>query len=264
VADDSYAAIAALYDFAYWDFTDDVEFYENLARIGEGPVLELGVGTGRVAVRLAQAGLQVTGLDESASMMARARENAKAARLAADRLELVEGSMLDFDLGRRFATVIAAANTFQHLLTTEQQRDCLRRIAAHTQPEGIVAISVHSPAAIAWDGPAGSLRFDWARRDPATGEMVTKMVATDADASRMVRHLTYIYDRSGADGAVRRTIFETDLRYSSQAEMELLLQAAGLRVTHVYGDYDLSPVGPGTEQLIFVARPVLSGSKGPS
>jgi hypothetical protein len=84
--------------------------------------------------------------------------------------------------------------------------------------------------------------------------MVTKMVASESDAARMVRHLTYIYDRSVSDGLVRRSIFETDLRYSSQAEMELLLQEAGLRVTHVYGDYDLSPVGPDTEQLIFVAR----------
>jgi hypothetical protein len=98
------------------------------------------------------------------------------------------------------------------------------------------------------------VRFDWVRRDIATGDTVTKMVAAEADPARMVRHLTYIYDRSGADGVVRRTVFETELRYSSQAEMELLLQEAGLRVTHVYGDYDLTPVGPDTEQLIFVAR----------
>jgi hypothetical protein len=92
------------------------------------------------------------------------------------------------------------------------------------------------------------------RPDPETGDLVTKMVASEPDAARMVRHLTYLYDRSGKDGIVRRTVFETDLRYSSQAEVELLLQEAGLRVTHVYGDYDLAPVGPDTEQLIFVAR----------
>jgi hypothetical protein len=66
--------------------------------------------------------------------------------------------------------------------------------------------------------------------------------------------MTYVHDRVAPDGRMRRTVFETDLRFFTQGEIEILLQEAGLRVTHVYGDYDLSPVGPGTEQLIFVAR----------
>jgi hypothetical protein len=96
--------------------------------------------------------------------------------------------------------------------------------------------------------------LDWTRRDNATGETVMKLVAAQPDPATMTRHLTYVYDRIKPDGSLRRALFETDLRYSSQAEVELLLQEAGLHVTHVYGDYDLSPVGPGTEQLIFVAR----------
>jgi SAM-dependent methyltransferase len=257
VTADPYAAIAAeLYDFAYWDFTEDAEFYANLARISDGPILELGAGTGRVAVRLAKAGFQVTGIDGSKSMLQRGRENMKAARIPAKRLQLIEGSMMKFDLDAHFGTIIVAGNTFQHLLTTADQRACIACVARHLAPAGIFAISIHSPASVPWDegsGPA-SLRFDWVRRNPASRETITKMVASEPDSSRMVRHLTYIYDRSGADGVVRRTIFETDLRYSTQSEIELLLQEAGLRVTHVYGDYDLSPVGPDTEQLIFVAR----------
>jgi SAM-dependent methyltransferase len=70
---DPYAGFAELYDFAYWDFTDDIDFYENLARIHDAPVLELGVGTGRLAVRLAAAGFRVVGLDSSAPMLERAR-----------------------------------------------------------------------------------------------------------------------------------------------------------------------------------------------
>jgi SAM-dependent methyltransferase len=256
VSRDAYAAIAALYDFAYWDFTDDVDFYANMARINDGPVLELGAGTGRVAVRLAQAGFSVTGIDASPSMLARGRENARRARVPAKRLRLVQGGMTDFELDERFGTAVVAANTFQHLMTANEQRGCLARIAAHTAPGAIVAISIHSPASVPWDqgGASPSLRFDWVRTDPETGDLVTKMVASEADPARMVRHLTYLYDRAGKDGVLRRTVFETELRYSSQAEMELLLQEAGLHVTHVYGDYDLTPVGPDTEQLIFVAR----------
>ena len=254
--DDPYASFARLYDFAYWDFTDDVDFYENLARIHGAPVLELGVGTGRVAARLAALDREITGIDSSPPMLARARENMKAAGVPAKRLRLVEGSMTDFDLGMRFGLVFIAANTFQHLLTTAAQRACVGCVARHLVPGGVFAISIRSATSVSWedaDGPA-PLLLDWTRRDPETGGQVMKLVAAQPDPASMTRHLTYVYDRISADGAVRRTLFETDLRYSTQAEIEALLQEAGLRVTHVYGDYDLSPVGPTTQQLIFVAR----------
>jgi hypothetical protein len=79
-----------------------------------------------------------------------------------------------------------------------------------------------------------------------------KLCAEEPDPARMVRKLTYVYDRVHA-GAVQRSVFVTELRYSTQAEITLLLQQVGLRVTHVYGDYDLTPVGVG-ENLVFVAR----------
>jgi hypothetical protein len=80
-----------------------------------------------------------------------------------------------------------------------------------------------------------------------------KFVAAHADPERMVRTMTYVYDRV-KDGEVKRSVFLAELRYSTQSEIELLLQQANLRVTHIYGDYDLSPVGQG-ENLVFVARP---------
>jgi hypothetical protein len=80
-----------------------------------------------------------------------------------------------------------------------------------------------------------------------------KFISSEADPARMTRHLTYVYDRI-RDGIVNRSVFRTELRYSTRAEIEALLQEAGLRVTHVYGDYDLSPVGAGTDNLILVSR----------
>jgi hypothetical protein len=82
---------------------------------------------------------------------------------------------------------------------------------------------------------------------------VVKFCVEQPDPARMVRKLTYIYDRVSATGDVKRSVFATELRYSTEAEIRLLLQQCGLRVTHVYGDYDLSPVGIG-ENLVFVAR----------
>src|SRR3990172_5166119 len=98
------AELAELFDLDYGDFTDDLSFYEQLARRGEGPVLELGVGAGRVAVHLARAGSEVWGIDSSEAMLARAR--CKAGPELAERLHLAPGDMRDFELGRRFDLVL--------------------------------------------------------------------------------------------------------------------------------------------------------------
>ena len=253
--DDAYAAIAGLYDLAYGDYSDDITFYENLSRAFDGPALELGVGTGRVAIPLAQAGRDVVGIDASPEMLARAEANRKAADLPPERLELVRADMTAFTLRRQFDFIFVAADTFQHLLTTGEQQACLRCVADHLRPGGLFVMSVRSPASVEWaeGGLPAPLLLDWTRRDPATGDLIMKLVAAEPDAARMTRRLTYIYDRIRA-GNVIRTLFETELRYSTQAEIELLLQDARLRVTHVYGDYDLSPVGHGADNLIFVAR----------
>ncbi len=254
MTDDPYASIADIYDFSYEDFTEDVDFYENLAQSVDGPLLELGVGSGRVAVPLALAGYDVAGIDTSPSMLAQAKSRLKAAGKLKGSLELLSGDMTSFDLGRQFAMVFVAANTFQHLLTTEEQLACLKRARQHLKPDGIFSMGVRSPASVSWEeADWAPLQLNWTRTDPATGEVVMKMAVEQPDPGRMVRRLTYVYDRVSRDGAVKRSVFATELRHSTQAELALLLQQAGLRVTHVYGDYDLSPVGFG-DDLIFVAR----------
>ena len=238
--DDAYAPIADIYDFAWGDFNDDVDFYANLARAVDGPVLELGVGSGRVALPLAEDGYDVTGIDTSPSMLACARERLAAAK-PKGKVELVAADMTSFDLGRRFGLVFCAANTFQHLLTTADQRACFACVAKHLAPDGIFAMSIRSPVSVSWEEDAQTpLLLDWTRVDPETGETVMKLVGAQADAARMVRKLTYVYDRVARDGALRRQVFVTELRYSTEAEIRLLLQEVGLRVTHVYGDYDLT------------------------
>jgi SAM-dependent methyltransferase len=252
--DDPYASIADIYDFSYEDFTEDVSFYENLARSVDGPLLELGVGSGRVALPLAQAGYAVTGIDTSPSMLTQAERRLAAARKLKGSLELLPGDMTSFDLGRKFAMVFIAANTFQHLLTTEAQLACLLGARQHLQPDGIFAMSVRSPTSVTWEeADWAPLQLNWTRSDPASGDVIMKLAAEQPDPGRMVRRLTYVYDRVSKDGTVRRSVFATELRHSTQAELALLLQQVGLRVTHVYGDYDLSPVGFG-DDLIFVAR----------
>src|SRR3712207_2727600 len=103
---DDYTLYPELYDLVYEDYLDDIPFYVEESRRAQGPCLELGCGTGRVLIPVASAGVEVTGLDSSAPMIARARR--KVAALPDDvraRITLGEGDMRSFSLERRFALI---------------------------------------------------------------------------------------------------------------------------------------------------------------
>src|SRR5262249_43286613 len=114
MTDDPYSSIADLYEFAYNDFTEDIDFYSNLAEAGDGSILELGVGTGRVAIPLASEGFRVTGIDLSEAMLAVAQRRLASQPAKHGSLSLLKADMTDFALEPRFDLAFIAANTFQH------------------------------------------------------------------------------------------------------------------------------------------------------
>ncbi len=246
------AELAELFDLDYGDFEDDLPFYQGLARRCERPLLELGAGTGRVALRLARAGFEVWGIDISEAMLARARF--KAARERLDRLHLSLGDMRDFALVQSFDLVYAAFGTFHHLLTPEDQLSCLRCAARHLAPGGLFVCDLRPFWHESWEpGTSTPLVHDWTRPLPDTGETVTKLRAVRADRARQLQHETHFYDRVAPDGSTRRLLTTVDLRFSTRYEVEFLLRDAGLRLDQVFGDYDLSAYDEWSEYMIAVA-----------
>ncbi len=244
--------LAALYDLFYANYDEDIAMYENFARRGDTPSLELGVGTGRVALRLARAGLDIVGIDGSPHMLARLRRAFEAEPAIAKRVRATEADMRDFALGERFDLVFCAANTFQHLLSTEDQIGSLRCIAKHLTDAGVFVAKLQSPREVDWGGENGALRLAAPRIDPETGDPVMRMDARRAFASSMTVHHTRIYDRIRADGVVRRRVNEYTLKYTSPDELRLVLEAAGMRLRHLYGDHDLSPFTEDSDSMVFV------------
>src|SRR5881296_3243350 len=115
----------------------DVAFYRNAARDFGDRILELGCGTGRITMALAEAGKRITGLDLSGRMLERAVEKRAALRVEArERVHLVQGDMTRFDLGEKFRLVIIPFRPFQHLLEIQQQLDCLNCVRKHLAPGG--------------------------------------------------------------------------------------------------------------------------------
>lgn len=250
---DNDALIAELLDLDWGGFSDDLPFYENLARRCDGPLLELGVGTGRVALQLARAGHDVWGIDTSEPALRLARCRADSG--LQERLHLSCADMRDFRLDREFSLILAGFGAFHHLVTPADQLACLRCVARHLAPGGLFVCDLRPLLGVDWDaGPSAPLLHDWTRPLARTGETVLKFRSVASDRARQVQHETHIYDIVAPDGGLRRVSATVDLRFTTRYEMEGLLREAGLELDQLYGDFDLAPYEDGSEYMITVAR----------
>ncbi len=244
--------LAELYDLDHASYTDDLAMYEQFARRAGTPSLELGAGTGRVARHLAEQGLGVAALDASPHMLARFASSVDAE--AAGRVRLVEADMRAFQLNERFDLVYCALNTFEHLLTAGEQRSMLRCAAGHLTRGGIFVFELRPLTAVDWTQTRTPLELDWVRTEPRTGDVVTKMSSRALSPAQQLTTDTLIFDRVAADGSARRRLLEVTLRLTGRFELEMLVASAGLRLSALYGDSDLSPFDDGSDTMIAVAE----------
>jgi SAM-dependent methyltransferase len=233
---------AALYD-AENDWGPDDDFYQALATRTGGPILDLACGTGRLARALAADGHRVAGLDIAEAMIARAR-----ALDPGGTVDWVAGDAAGFDLGRRFRLIVMTAHAFQHLLGGEAQAALFAAVARHLEPGGRFAFETRNPGRQEYaDGPG----FKFWRRftDPLRGP-VEVWAASAFDERSGVDHVTLV--RRFADGTERRST--AALQFTDAGTLDARLAAAGLAVEHRYGDFGGEPFGPGSPEIVTVAR----------
>lgn len=248
-----YDPLAPLYDLIHAGIRDDIPFYLALAAEAGGPILELGCGSGRTLIPLAEAGYDVVGLDNSPAMVARARgwlENSPAVEHA----RLVVGDMTDFDLQATFGLITVPFHTWLHLTTRPAQLSALAAIRRHLRPNGRLVIHLPAPATIVEAEHDGALVLENNLVDPETGETVLQLSSTQLDKERQLYDVTWIYDRVAADGTVRRLVVPMTLHYLFPHQADLLLGRSGLDVVALWGDYDRSPYSKDAEHLIVVAE----------
>jgi SAM-dependent methyltransferase len=248
------AALARLYDLDLVDDPGDLDLYLALAGRSSGPILELAVGTGRLAVPLAEAGHAVTGIDLDRAMLDRARERAEAAGVP-ERVDLVEGDLAALRLPNagRFGLAFIALNSLLVLPTRAAQRAALRTIAEHLAPGGIAAVDVWIPDAEDLARFDGRISLEWPRLDPETGAIITKAASATHDASSATVTLTTIFEEGGQGEPSRRWVRRDRLRLLSADELRAFAEEAGLVVEVIAGDYGLGPMGPGSDRAVLIA-----------
>jgi SAM-dependent methyltransferase len=254
-------AIARLYDLDLSVDPGDVDLYRALARRTGGPILELAVGSGRIAVPLAEDGHRVVGVDFDRAMLDRARWRiAAAAPEVASRIELVEGDMTDaadnatVRAAGPFNLAILALNSIIILPSAERQRAALAAMARSLAPDGLAVVDVWLPVPADLTAFDGRLSLDWLRIDPASGLEVTKTSAAWFDPTSRRVTLTTIFEEGRPGGTTVRWIRNDALRLVTADELIGYAADAGLEVEQLGGDHELGPLSPGADRVVLVAR----------
>jgi len=208
--------------------TADVAFYVSLALQADGPIVELAIGNGRVAIPIAQAtGQHVIGLDTSPAMLAQARQRAAEAGVA---LELIEGDMRDLALGEPAALIYCPFRALLHLPTWADRRRTFERVAASLRPDG----------RFAWNAYA----FD-------------HRIAARLDGIHQTEPVPHTIRYAVGDNRVDMTLDDgakTSLWWATKNEWLGLLDVSGLRLEALYGGFAREQFSDDSREYVFVAR----------
>jgi SAM-dependent methyltransferase len=259
-------ALARLYDLDLAEDPGDLDLYLALARRTGGPVLELAVGTGRLAVPLAAAGHAVTGVDRDAAMLARARARAREAGVhgapgdraptRGGRLDLVEADIegLSLPSSGSFRLAFLALGSLLLLGSRREQRAAVGALARHLAPGGLAVVDVWLATADSLARYDGRLELAHLRPDPGSGRLVTKLTSAQHDPASQTVTLTTIYEEGSQGEPPVRWLRVDRLRLVSADELVGFAEDAGLIIEELAGGYDMAPIGPDSERAVLVAR----------
>ena len=237
----------------------DVRFFVEMARACGGPVLELGCGTGRVLIPTARAEVEIIGLDASHMMLEACRKKlaGEPASVKSNVIDLIEGDMRSFELGREFNLITIPFRPFQHLLTVTDQMSCLARIHGHLVMGGSLILDIFNPSlpsltddkSLTEHGEEPEFTTDDGRRVIRRARVISRDYFNQVTDNELIYYVTH------PDGREERLVHRFSLKYLFRFEVEHLLARCNFSLQVVYADYDKSPYGskyPG--ELIVVAK----------
>lgn len=244
----TYRQAAKLYDL--FGSKNDLQFYRDLALQSGNKALEIGVGTGRVAIPLAKAGIEVVGIDNSVHMLRVAR-----AKLASEtatvrgRVVLKKGDMKSFELQQSFPFICIPASTFDHNITVEQQKQTLSCIHKHLETNGTFAFDLEQ---VTPDTPQASWWID--RKEIGDEAMVVRSIFTRRDMKKRTCCLDLFFDIYRSGKLSERYHEYGEVALISKSDVTKLLEATGFRVKNVYGDFSRIGYKTDSPRIVLVAK----------
>ncbi|HLF91473.1 MAG TPA: class I SAM-dependent methyltransferase [Anaerolineales bacterium] len=224
---------------------DDLPFWQSLAKEYDGPVLELGCGTGRILLTLTGESRRLTGLDTDPNMLVYLRETIPSQALA--NVNIIHADMRTFDLPERFALVILPCNTYS-TFTAPEREQIARTVRRHLQPGGVFAFSVPNPHLIASLDPIGEFDIEDSFLHPHTGHSVEVFSRWERTPETIT--FTWRYDQHYLNGNTIPYTTSTCHQLDTPEMYLEELQRANLTPIALYGDYQCTLFDP--EESIYL------------
>ena len=255
--DSPYDQWAGIYDSVYSHVRDDIPFYVDEARRAGGPVLELGCGTGRVTIPVAQEGIDIVGVDSSPRMLDVARGKAVALSKSSGTVTLVEADMRDVDLGTdRFNLVTIPFRSFLSLLSVPDQMQTLDNIRCLLAPGGRLVFNVFVPDLNMLVSAGDTPYHHRDVTDPTTGARWVLWHQSSYDNYNQIIDCRQIAEELDDDGVVVRKIYrDFQIHYVHVWEMRHLLARCGYQVIDLFGDFERTPFDETSTEMVWVTAP---------
>lgn len=249
-----YQTIARYYEAENEHMTADLPLYSELAAEHGTPILDVGCGSGRVALHLAGEGYAVTGIDISPAMLDRGRRRVQGRVDLREHLTFIEGDASTYTFPERYPLILLSYNGLMHFRYTADQRRLLQHLGTFLTADGLLALDLPNAGDAFAGTDDGSVILERSFTEPDSGHTVMQHSVSRLDRVEQVQHITWIYDEITADGMLKRTVAPQALRYVFPTELDLLLEVCGMVRTERFGDYDLSPFEEGCERMIVLAK----------
>nr|MBN2276542.1 class I SAM-dependent methyltransferase [candidate division Zixibacteria bacterium] len=250
--------LAELYDYVPgYRSRPDIDFFVRCCMESGGDIIELGSGTGRILIPVAEAGCQITGVDLSEFMLSRCREKLeKCPDEIKNRIRLIQGNIISIDLDRKFDLAIMPFRVFQHLVTVEEQLACLKNINRHLNGDDRLVFDVFQTDLKRINNPAFMNEMeDFSDIDLPDGRRLRRNHRVAAfHPEEQVNEVELIYYLTDSKGETSRIVQAFPFRYFFRYEMEHLLARAGFKILEVFGDFDRSPLSGHSPEMIFVTE----------
>jgi SAM-dependent methyltransferase len=250
-----YVAWAEWYDIFYAAADPgDIDFYHGLCRASGGPILEIGVGTGRISLPLAREGMEIVGIDLYEPMLKVAQQNALDVAPLSGSLKLIQADMRNFDLKRKFPVVTIPARTLLLATTEEDQVQTLCCAVQHLEDEGTMAFNLFYPdPEMLADDPDEEFLLEVVEKPDGGRYVLTAKNHFDLDTQ--LNHGTQIAEELDPKGEVlRRQELEVVVRYLYPEQIIALCDLVGLEVIEMWGDFEGAELDEDSDEIVVIAR----------
>jgi len=250
-----YTTTSRFYDAETSSRTDDLILYSQLAQEYGSPVFDVGCGTGRVMLHLAQEGYEAHGIDNDRAMLDLLAHKLEGMSFLKPNVRAIEGDVMTYKSQERYPLVLMTYNALMHFHNQDTQIALLKRLRSLVAENGLLILDLPNAGETFATQDSDAILLDRTFIDPVTGHLIMLQSHSYLDRTTQLLHVKWIYDEITEDGTLKRTIVPHLLRYFFYPEIQLLLKLTGFAVQAVYGGCDEEPFEDGSERMVIYAKP---------